>query len=183
MHYSETDPWLPNYDESRIPPYRLPDPLLCGDGTRVASAEEWMSRRRPELLRLFREFMYGDPIPLPDRVRAVPLTEKRDARNGSAIRREIRLDFLMKDGRRRSVIMLLYLPAAARKKVPVCVALTFGGNQSATDEDDITMTGWQGKRTADFIPPGGHARRFPIEEIMRRGYALAIASYHDFFPD
>ena len=183
VHYSETIPWVANYDESQVPPYELPDPLLCADGSRVGSAAEWSAKRRPELLRLFRESMFGDPIPKPDRLRVVPLTEKRDARGGLAVRRELRLDFLMADGRRRSVIMLLYLPAAAREKVPVCVVLTFGGNQSATVEDDVTMTGWQGKRTPDFIPPGGHARRFPIDEIMRRGYALAIASYHDFFPD
>ena len=33
----------------------LPDPLEFSDHTRVRTAEEWHYRRRPEILRLFRE--------------------------------------------------------------------------------------------------------------------------------
>ena len=181
--YKQTIPWKVNYDESEIPPYDLPDLMTCSDGTKVSSAEMWTAKRRPELLKQFRDIMYGNPIPMPDETRFTVVSEKKNARGGLAIRREIRLDFLMKDGRRHSVIVLLYIPSHRRGKVPVFVSLTFGGNQGITDENDIFMTGLQGKRGADFIPPGGNIRRYPIDLILKRGYALAVASYHDFFPD
>ena len=37
-----------NYDESKVPPYTLPDPLLMESGAKVTSAQIWRSERRPE---------------------------------------------------------------------------------------------------------------------------------------
>ena len=42
-----------NYDESKIPPYTLPDPLVRDNGQRVTTAAAWTSDRRPELLVAF----------------------------------------------------------------------------------------------------------------------------------
>jgi dipeptidyl aminopeptidase/acylaminoacyl peptidase len=46
-------------DESKVPPYVLPDPLAFADGTRVADARAWTDKRRGELLRLFETHVYG----------------------------------------------------------------------------------------------------------------------------
>ena len=181
--YKQSIPWIENNNENEIPPYQLPDPLLCGDGSRIVSAEDWKTRRRPELLTLFRDIMYGNPPPMPDKIQVTLLTEKKDARNGTAVRREFMLDFRMDDGRRHSVIVLLYIPSQVQGKVPVCVNLTFGGNQTLTDEPDVIMTGLQGKRDSRFLAPHRNSRCCPIDLILQHGYALAIASYHDFFPD
>lgn len=48
-----------NYDESKVPPYTLPDPFVCADGTRVTTAALWRKKRRPEVLRLFESEVYG----------------------------------------------------------------------------------------------------------------------------
>jgi len=48
-----------NYDESKIPAYTLPDPLVLDNGGKVASAREWASVRRPELLARFATVEYG----------------------------------------------------------------------------------------------------------------------------
>ena len=181
--YSETLPWQANYDESEMPSFELPDVLTCGDGTAVSNKEQWMNKRRPELLDMFRNIMYGEIPPSPDRVAYTVLTEKKEARNGLALRREIRMDFIMNNGMRRMAVMLLYIPRKAKRPVPVAVALTFGGNESVTTEEDITMTGQMGKRDSHFLLPGSKAERWPIDYIMERGYALAICSYHDFFAD
>jgi hypothetical protein len=37
-------------DETKVPPYTLPDPLVCADGTPVRTVATWESKRRPELL-------------------------------------------------------------------------------------------------------------------------------------
>ena len=39
-----------NLDESKVPPYTLPDPLVCIDGTPVRDSAAWQNKRRPELL-------------------------------------------------------------------------------------------------------------------------------------
>ena len=48
-----------NYDESKVPKYTLPDPLVLSDGGKVADAETWRVKRRPEILKLFQEHVYG----------------------------------------------------------------------------------------------------------------------------
>src|SRR2546421_3135871 len=53
-----------NYREENVPPYTLPDPLLCRDGTRVTTREQWEAKDRPETLELFRTYVYGrSPAP------------------------------------------------------------------------------------------------------------------------
>ena len=47
-----------NYDESKIPAYTLPDPLIFNDGSRVSSKEDW-NRRRTEILETFNNEVYG----------------------------------------------------------------------------------------------------------------------------
>lgn len=55
------------YDEARVPPYSLPDPLVSSDGLRILNPELWMKKRRLEILELFRTHMYGRmPIDKPE---------------------------------------------------------------------------------------------------------------------
>src|SRR2546426_11167204 len=48
-----------NEDESKVPPYTLPDPLVLADGKKVTDARTWRKKRRPQLLRLFETHVYG----------------------------------------------------------------------------------------------------------------------------
>ena len=48
-----------NSDETRVPPYTLPDPLLGSGGRRVATADEWWAVRRPEIVEAFDREVYG----------------------------------------------------------------------------------------------------------------------------
>ena len=41
------------YDESKVPAYTLPDPLVPASGERVTDAKTWRDKRRPEILKLF----------------------------------------------------------------------------------------------------------------------------------
>jgi len=50
----------PNYDELTANPYPFyPDPLVTESGKRVTSAKMWYKVRRPELVRLFEDNVYG----------------------------------------------------------------------------------------------------------------------------
>ena len=42
----QAEPRPTNYDEAKVPDYRLPDPLIMADGTPVADARAWRERRR-----------------------------------------------------------------------------------------------------------------------------------------
>lgn len=183
--YVQKIPWEVNYDESQMPAYTLPDVLLCQDGSKVGSAEDWQTKRRPELLQMFKDVMYGEIPPRPDRVRYELLSEKKDARGGKAVRREVRIHLEMNSGKSHSIDMLYYIPAKAKGKVPVFVGLTFIGNHVITDEPDVRITGLAGDTPEKQIDRerGIQVRRFPIDTILERGYALATASYHDVFPD
>jgi hypothetical protein len=47
------------YDESKVPSYTLPDPLVLLDGEKVTDTTIWKNRRRPEILILFETNVYG----------------------------------------------------------------------------------------------------------------------------
>ncbi|MBQ6473430.1 MAG: hypothetical protein IJJ33_15700 [Victivallales bacterium] len=185
--YQQTLPWIVNYDEKEIPPYTLPELLQCEDGTRVTTSEQWLEKRRPELLQRFREVMYGEDLPLPDHVSYELLDETPGALGGIATRRQVRLVFRQNDGREHSAIMLLYIPADQPAPVPVFVGLTFGGNHVVSEDPGVYLTGLVGPGTGHFPEMyqarGSSSRRFPLDYIMGRGYAVAVCSYNDFFPD
>jgi hypothetical protein len=48
-----------NQDESKVKPYRLPDPLVLNNGSKVSSADVWWKKRKPEITELFDREMYG----------------------------------------------------------------------------------------------------------------------------
>src|ERR1700730_15463556 len=58
---------LPPIDKLPSHP-ELPDPLVMLDGTRVATKEDWLQKRRPELKNLFQHYMYGYSPPRSDNV-------------------------------------------------------------------------------------------------------------------
>jgi hypothetical protein len=56
------DPKSPNsanFDESKVAPYHLPDPLILNDGKRVKTPEVWWSKRRPEIVDAFDQEIFG----------------------------------------------------------------------------------------------------------------------------
>lgn len=52
-------PFAANSDESKVPPYKLPDPLVMNDGTRITTAKMWWEKRRPEIVEDFDREIYG----------------------------------------------------------------------------------------------------------------------------
>ena len=87
-----------HYDESKVPKYTLPDPLICLDGTRVTTPEQWTQKRRPELFNLFVQEMYGElPESLkqdhPPFVSAELMEREENALDGTAIRKQVALHF------------------------------------------------------------------------------------------
>jgi hypothetical protein len=113
-----------NYDESLVPDYVLPDALIGSDGCAVTTGGVWQAQRRPELLRLFEEHVYGGmPDPLPE-THSELFDEDPNALRGQALRRQFSLRFGA--GEQVSTMdLLLYLPHAIQQPVPVFLGLNF----------------------------------------------------------
>jgi hypothetical protein len=47
------------YDESKVPAYTLPELLQTVDGEKVTTQKTWEEKRRPEIIKLFRDHVYG----------------------------------------------------------------------------------------------------------------------------
>ena len=187
-----------NYDEAAISAYTLPNPLITDAGKPVTDAKTWWEQRRPELLYLFENEMYGrtpgfafSTNDLLRQPRIEVRAEKKNALNGKAIRREIRLYFTAKDDA-PYIDLLLYLPAVAKHPVPAFIMLNFRGNQAVTDESDLLICdSWMTSQNdgsvvnnrSTELSRGAEKSRWPIEMIIDRGYAIATACYHDIDPD
>ena len=181
----------PNYDESRVPDYDLPDPLVLMDGTRVEDAAVWRSRRRPEILGLFEEHVYGRT---PSRLLAAPFVETLSDENalvGTATRKEVTVFFTERDDGPR-MNLLIYVPKARSRPVPAFLGLNFYGDASIHPDPDITLpTGWMRAgdefcvvdHRATEATRGVRAHRWPVERIVERGYALAVIYYGDLDTD
>jgi hypothetical protein len=185
-------PAPPNYDEAKVPAYTLPDPLVCEDGTRVTNATVWEKKRRPELLRLFEEQVYGRAPQPPRRPMRFELTSVvTNALNGQATRKEIAI-LLTGHPAGPRLNLLLYVPNGPRQAAPVFLGLNFNGNHAVTAEPGIRLSDrWMVTgRTSCVVSNrateacrGVEASRWPVEKLMARGYALATAYYGDTEPD
>ena len=71
----------------------LPDPLVMLDGRKVANREMWMNERRPELIRLFQHYMYGELPPKPKALSAKVARVDAAAIGGKATLTEVTLGF------------------------------------------------------------------------------------------
>src|SRR5262245_20521676 len=82
-----------NYDESKVPKYTLPDPLISSDGTRVTTSHEWQQKRRPEVLRLFQTHVYGRSPGRPKDMKWEVTSVDKNALGGEATRKEVSVFF------------------------------------------------------------------------------------------
>jgi len=179
-----------NYDESKVPDYTLPDPLTMEDGTKVTDAAMWRERRRPEIMRLFEEQVYGKvPERLKDTTFEVTSTDPNSLA-GKAERKEVSVYFAgKKDGPKMDI--LIHIPKDAERPVPVFVGLNFNGNHSIHPDPGITLSKqWMRGNSAGIEDHrateesrGSSASRWQVERIMERGYALATIYCGDLDPD
>jgi hypothetical protein len=191
INSASSQPAGANYDEAKVPAYTLPDPLVRANGRRVNSAGDWRRNRRPELLRLFEEEVYGRAPGQPGGMKFEVVSVVTNALNGMATRKEITIWFTgKKDG--PSMDLLLYIPNAAKKPAPAFLGLSFNGNHAVTTESDVKLSDrWAADRRGGCVTNnratdacrGSEASRWQIEKVVASGYALATAYYGDIEPD
>lgn len=177
-----------NYDESSVPSYTLPDPLLTSDGSAV-TVDAWPARRK-ELFTLFEEHMYGS---VPGKLDSVSweLVEEGSAMRGKARRFQIGISMYAGQRRLRSDL-LLYVPTQANGPVPVLLGMNFYGNHSVLPDTAILLTdNWLPNNEAYGITEnrateasrGARSHRWNPELVVGRGYAFATVYRGDFAAD
>lgn len=180
-----------NRDESKVPPYQLPDPLVLNDGQRVTDAETWTRKRRLEVLDHFRTHVYGRQPSAPAKLKFKAFDETRGALGGKAIRKQVTIYFSA-DEKGPRMDLLVFIPANARGPVPAFLGLNFGGNQAIHADPGIKMSeSWQrNQKDSGYVnnrateaSRGTSSRRWDVDAILGRGYALATAYYGDIDPD
>jgi (4-O-methyl)-D-glucuronate---lignin esterase len=107
-----------NYDGVKVGTYSLPDPLQLSNGKPVRDAKTWYSKRRPEIVELFETQQYGRAPGRPAEESFEMVDPGTPALNGKAVRKQVTI-YLNKDKTGPSIDLLIYLPAAATKPVPM----------------------------------------------------------------
>ncbi len=169
--------------------YQLPDMLVTQSGKKITSVKDWEKQRRPEILAMFEQYVYGKTpvknIPL----RFVTISINPAALNGTATRKQVRVYFSKDE--KYYMDILLYLPNN-NKPAPLFLGLNFGGNQAIHADTGILISRrWfrygEGAAYTDHhateASRGTQSTDWPVEEIIKRGYGLATIYYGDLQPD
>jgi len=178
-----------NYDESKVPAYTLPDPLVFNDGSKVITKSDW-NKRRDEIYKMFGEEVYGIISTWHGKIEITPVSRKENVFDGLATREEVMLH--IKNGDKQiNVLLLVYIPHSS-KPVPVFLGYNFYGNHTITNEPEITLTpGWVRNNNDYKITEhkatepsrGLFVSMWPLKEILSRGYGLVTLNYGDIDPD
>ncbi|HEX4032792.1 MAG TPA: hypothetical protein VHX20_20710 [Terracidiphilus sp.] len=171
----------------------LPAALVFRNGAPVRNPHDW-ERRRAEILATAQLQMYGI-VPTARGLRFDVREKDAPAFNGLALRTQVKLLFKgTADG--PSADLLLYTPRQTHP-APAILGLNFWGNHTVCADPGIYLSkSWVETGLNSFIDlscvvdhhatpacRGIDARRWPIEEMLRRGYAFATMYRGDIDPD
>ena len=172
-----------NYDESKVGTYALPDPLVLANGQPVRDAKAWYQKRRPEIVRLFEENQFGRSPGRPADMSFDIFDKGTPALDGKAIRRQVTIYF-SKNKSGPKMDLLIYLPAGARKPVPLFLNLSFTANSSAVDDPGIKPGEvWGRDKKRGPAPKGGPLGRLDAAPFLAQGIGVATVYYGDIEPD
>ncbi|MBR1576075.1 MAG: acetylxylan esterase [Bacteroidales bacterium] len=150
-----------NFVEENVPAYELPDPLVLSNGRKVRTRRQWTRKRRPEILEIFSQEMYGHVPARPAGEHFRVLSEEK-VYDGLGIRKTVRL--YLDAAEQHWFDVLIHLPAGAKGRVPMFAGLNFKGNE-ATLEEDVSARSW------------------PYEQILKAGFGVATAWRDSVEPD
>lgn len=156
-----------NYDEVRLPHYDLPPLLFTAEGKHVTTAEEWRTIRRPQILSLFSNLIYGRvPVPAePIKTEFSVLKQDNSFMGGKATRKDVRIRFSNKLGS-VDMLVLVFVPNGSDKPVPCFLKHSFNNTRSndfdaSTNRPNRLRNGW------------------PLGEFFDRGYGFVAVYQQD----
>lgn len=152
-----------NLDEAKVPPYTLPDPLQALNGQKIRSVNAWETTRRPEILRLFEENVYGRTPRLDVQLSHKLTKDDPTAMKGKARLREVTIHAVT--GRDTVAIRLVLFTPNRVTKPPVFLLINNRGRENTDPTRAVKSEFW------------------PAEAVIERGYAVAAFHVSDAAPD
>ncbi|HVZ84005.1 MAG TPA: hypothetical protein VG893_10060 [Terracidiphilus sp.] len=166
---ADGDPKSPraaNYDEAKADQYPvLPDPLKMNNGKPVTAAKQWWEKRRPEIVELFDEDIYGRT---PKHIPAVKweVVSVKHEKNGDVpvVTKELigHVDNPADPAIKVDIELTLSTPENARGPVPVIMGLGF----------DKAFLAMLMKRFPQFAPKPGDGPTWQ-QQVLARGWGYA----------
>ncbi|HWI56293.1 MAG TPA: prolyl oligopeptidase family serine peptidase [Bacillota bacterium] len=133
----------------------LPDPLTTRSGEKVSSVELWQTKRRPEILELFRENVYGRmPVRRPEKLQFEVTESTPEALEGKATRKQVKIAY-QGPGGEGAIRLVLFIPNDSPKPAPCFVLICNRGPENIDPTRKVKSPFW------------------PAEQIVARGYAAA----------
>ncbi len=152
------------YDEDKIPHYELPELLVTAEGKRITTPEEWRAIRRPQILSLFSNLIYGrTPEPQsPIKTRFDVIKTNKNFMNGKATRKDVRIRFSNAKAK-AEMLVLVFVPNQADKPAPAILKHSFNNTRNHDFDEHPNREG--------RLKNG-----WPLGEIIDRGFGF-IAVY------
>ncbi|NBC66331.1 MAG: alpha/beta hydrolase [Bacteroidetes bacterium] len=146
-----------NYDESKVPEYTLPLILETQEGEQVTTVRDWRNTRRPEIMGLYEELVYGQIPSHFDAIEFDLINENPSAIEGTATLKEVDIT-VTRNGNSVTIRMNLFIPNAVEGAAPAFLLI----NHRPAENIDPTRA-----VQTDF---------WPVERVIPKGYAMA--SFH-----
>ena len=139
-----------NYDESNVPKYELPALLISNNGQKITSKEMWEDIRRDEVLKHFKDNVYGNFPEGSYKVNYKLIKQIDSALDGKSIYKEVLITFSRKR-KKQEAVLSIFLPKGGKKAAPLFISLNVSGNQSVHSDPYISITDkWI--TTKDYAP-------------------------------
>lgn len=155
------------YDESKVPSYQLPNLLTTSTGRPVTNSDEWERLRRPEILSLFANLVYGmiPAAPHPIQTDYSILNEDAQYLGGKGTRKNVIITLKNKLGEVQMNVLVV-TPNGITGPVPAFMMISF----DASDSEKLQLS----NRNSGRFNNG-----WPIEMLLDSGFAFVSMYQQD----
>jgi len=153
-----------NYDESKVPTYSLPDPFVTQTGEMVTDPHAWEFVRRPEIVGLFEDHVYGQVPKDFDSITFQLAHEDKSAMGGRAHLKEVDIS-VGRNGNKITIRLILFIPLERTAPSPVFLLINHRAHENIDPTRKVKMDFW------------------PAEKLIARGYAAAAFHVQDVSDD
>ncbi|MFA1822298.1 acetylxylan esterase [Virgibacillus oceani] len=144
---------------------QVPNPLITLEGDKIENKAQWQQVRRPEVLELFRDNIYGRAsVDRPDSLEFDVVDVKEDMMDGEATRKQIDISYEGPNGE-DEFRLLLFVPNDIDRPVPTFLFMNNRGYENMDPDREEKTEFW------------------PAEEIIDNGYAAAVFQVSEVAPD
>ena len=153
-----------NYDESKVGEYRLPELLVSQEDKIVGAPTQWKNIRRPEIIKLFENNVYGQVPKELDDIQFKVVNKDENAMNGKATLKEVAIT-VSQSNRSITMNLVMFTPNKVNEPVPMFLVINHRGIKTM----DVTRQNKDGF--------------WPAEEVIDAGFGISGFDVIDVSPD